>query len=557
MAKDRFVVGVDFGTLSGRAVVVRVSDGEEVGAAEHPYRHGVVESTLPATGEPLPPDWALQVPGDYLDVLRHAVPKAVAESGCRPEDVVGIATDFTACTVLPVAEDGTPLCEIPPFDRRPHAYVKLWKHHAAQPEADQITAVARERGEPWLGRYGGRISSEWELAKGLQILHEDPEIYERMSLFVEAADWIVWRLCGHYLRNACTAGYKGQFQDGHYPDREYFAALHPRFADFAESKLRGPIGRLGAAAGTLTPEAARWTGLAPTTTVAVGNVDAHATAAAANTLQSGQMVAIMGTSTCHIMNWDRLVEIPGICGVVWEGVVPGMWGYEAGQSGVGDIFRWFVETHLPPEYHAAAERQNLSPYDYLASLAARKPAGSNGLVALDWHNGNRSVLVDHELSGVLVGLTLSTRPEDVYRAYVEATAFGMKVILDTFAEYGLGVRELVAAGGLSKEPFIMQIYADVLDMPISILEATNGSALGAAIHAAVAAGEYPNIYEAAEAMNKTRRDVYRPRPTEAAVYRERYHDYLLLHDYFGREKREVLRALRRARHVGDVSRDTQ
>ncbi|MCL6538737.1 MAG: ribulokinase, partial [Acidothermus sp.] len=292
-------------------------------------------------------------------------------------------------------------------------------------------------------------------------------------------------------------------------------------------------------------------------TVAVGNVDAHATAAAANTLQSGQMVAIMGTSTCHIMNWDRLVEIPGICGVVWEGVVPGMWGYEAGQSGVGDIFRWFVETHLPSEYHAAAERQNLSPYDYLASLAARKPAGSNGLVALDWHNGNRSVLVDHELSGVLVGLTLSTRPEDVYRAYVEATAFGMKVILDTFAEYGLGVRELVAAGGLSKEPFIMQIYADVLDMPISILETTNGSALGAAIHAAVAAGEYPNIYEAAEAMNKTRRDVYRPRPTEAAVYRERYHDYLLLHDYFGREKREVLRALRRARHVVDVSRDRQ
>ncbi|MFE1833255.1 ribulokinase, partial [Streptomyces sviceus] len=331
------VVGVDFGTLSGRAVVVRVRDGEELASAEHVYPHAVLDRELP-DGTRLPPDWALQVPSDYIDVLRHAVPAALAAAGVRPEQVIGIGTDFTACTVLPVLADGTPLCELPEYTARPHAYVKLWRHHAAQGQADRINALAAETKEPWLQRYGGKISSEWEFAKALQVLEEDSEIYHRMERWLEAADWIVWRLCGTYVRNACTAGYKGQYQDGAYPSRAYLEALAPGFAGFVTEKLDHPIGALGARAGHLTAEAAAWTGLPEGIAVCVGNVDAHVTAPAAGAVEPGQMVAIMGTSTCHVMSSDQLGVVPGMCGVVDGGILPGLWGYEAGQSGVGDIF---------------------------------------------------------------------------------------------------------------------------------------------------------------------------------------------------------------------------
>lgn len=345
---DALVVGVDFGTLSGRAVVVRAADGAELGSAVHAYPHAVVTDALP--GRPdlrLPPDWALQVPSDYVDVLRHAVPGAVAAAGVDPARVVGIATDFTACTMVPTLRDGTPLNEVPDLADEPHAYTKLWRHHAAQPQANRINALAAERGESWLPRYDGFISSEWEFAKGLQILEEAPAVYARTERWVEAADWIVWQLCGRYVRNACSAGYKGILQDGAYPGRDFLGALNPAFAGFAETKVAHEIGELGTVAGTLTAEAAGWTGLPEGIAVAVGNVDAHVTAAAANAVRPGQMVAIMGTSTCHVMSSDVLREVPGMCGVVDGGIVSGLWGYEAGQSGVGDIFGWFVEHGVP------------------------------------------------------------------------------------------------------------------------------------------------------------------------------------------------------------------
>ncbi|MFC7265406.1 ribulokinase [Streptomyces lutosisoli] len=443
------VVGVDFGTLSGRAVVVRVRDGAELGTAEHAYTHAVLDRELP-DGTRLPPDWALQIPSDYLDVLRHAVPEALSRAGVRPEQVIGVGTDFTACTVLPVLADGTPLSELPDLTGRPHAYVKLWRHHAAQGHADRINALAAERKEPWLARYGGKISSEWEFAKALQVLEEDPEIYRRTERWVEAADWIVWQLCGTYVRNACTAGYKGQLQDGSYPSRDYLAALNPDFADFVTGKLDQPIGELGAPAGTLTAEAAAWTGLPEGITVCVGHVDAHVTAPAAGAVEPGQMVAIMGTSTCHVMSSDQQAAVPGMCGIVDGGILPGLWGYEAGQSGVGDIFAWFVRNGLPAGYAERAASLGRSAHEHLTALAAEQKVGEHGLIALDWHSGNRSVLVDHDLSGVLVGLTLSTRPEDIYRALLEATAFGTRTIIDAFEAADVPVEELIIAGGLTK-----------------------------------------------------------------------------------------------------------
>lgn len=547
MSGDRFVIGVDFGTLSGRALVVRVDDGAEVGTAAHEYDHGVMDTALAATGGELPPDWALQVPDDYRNVLRRAVPAAVEAAGIDPSSVIGIAADFTASTPMPVVADGTPVCEVDGFERRPHAYVKLWKHHAAQPWADRINATAAERNESWLARYGGFISSEWQYAKALQVLDEDPAVYDHTDLWVEAGDWITWQLCGTFVRNACAAGYKGIFQDGSFPSAEFEAALHPDFAGFAAAKLAGPIGQLGHRAGVLTSEAAAWTGLPAGIPVAVGNVDAHVTAPAARAVEPGQMLAIMGTSTCHVMNHDDLVEVPGMCGVVDGGIVRGTFGYEAGQSGVGDIFAWFVEHFVPPEYHADAARNGLSIHDHLSRLAFVDPPGAHGLISLDWFNGNRSVLVDTALSGIVVGATLGTRPEHVYRALLESTAFGARVIVETFRHAGVPVEEFVVAGGLLRNELLMQLYADVLDMPLSTIGSEQGPALGAAIHAAVAAGAYPDVLAASERMGRVERAAYRPDPAAAATYDRMFDEYRTLHDYFGRGANDVMKRLRQLR----------
>jgi L-ribulokinase len=545
--QDACVVGVDFGTLSGRAVVVRVGDGTELGSAVHDYANAVIERELPATGKPLPPQWALQDPDDWLEVLRRAVPAAVQAAGIAPDQVIGIATDFTASTPLPVLADGTPLCRLPDLADRPHAYPKLWKHHAAQAQADRINALAAERGEPWLARYGGRISAEWEFAKALQILEEDPEIYERMDRWVEGADWIVWQLCGEETRNTCTAGYKAIFQDGGYPSEDYLRALDERFADFVADKIGGPLADLGARAGALTAQAAEWTGLPEGIAVAVGNVDAHVTAPAARAIEPGQMLMIMGTSTCHVMNGDELAEVPGMCGVVDGGIVPGLWGYEAGQTGVGDIFAWFVDNAVPPRYHDEARERGLDVHGYLSELAGQQEVGQHGLIALDWNNGNRSVLVDHDLSGLILGLTLSTRAEDVYRALIEATAFGTRKIIETFEASGLPVRELFVAGGLLRNPVIMQIYADVTRHALHLIDSDQGPALGSAMHAAVAAGAYPDIHAASVAMGKVRRDVYAPDEARAGAYDALYEHYSRLHDHFGRGGDDVMHALRHIR----------
>ena len=518
-----YVVGVDFGTLSGRALLVRVSDGSEVATAVHPYSSAVIS--------PLP-DWALQDPEDYRAVLRHAVPQVL--KGIDPSEVIGIGIDFTACTVLPTLRDGTPLCELPEFRNRHHSWVKLWKHHAAQPHADRINSVAAERGETWLPRYGGKISSEWQYAKALQLLEEDPEIYSRAERWIEAADWIIWQLCGSESRNVCTAGYKGVYQDGSYPSREYLAALNPEFAGFAEEKLAHPLSQLGDRAGSLTAQAAAWTGLPEGIAVAVANVDAHVTAPAARAIKPGSLLAVMGTSTCHVVNGERLAEVPGMCGVVKGGIAPGLWGYEAGQSGVGDIFAWFTDTFG-------------FDHDRLTALAAAQKPGAHGLLALDWNNGNRSVLVDHHLSGVLIGQTLATKPEDIYRALMEATAFGTRVIIEAFESSGVPVNDLTAAGGLIRNTFLMQMYSDITGRQVNIVASEQAPALGSAMHAAVAAKAYPDIFAATEAMGSPRAAVYHPDPAATAVYDKLFAEYRTLHDYFGRGDNEVLHRLRTLR----------
>ncbi len=537
--QETYAVGVDFGTESGRALVVRVSDGLELGSAVTEYRSGVIDREL--SGQPLPQGWALQDPEDYLEVFRRAVPEALRRSGVDPASVIGIGIDFTSCTILPTRADGTPLCRLPQFRGNPHAWVKLWKHHAAQPQADRLNALAAERAEAWLGRYGGKLSSQWLLAKSLQVLEEAPEVYRAAERILEAGDWVVWQLCGRELRSACPAGYKAAYQGGRYPSAEFLGSLHPDFAGLP-AKLQADPAPLGSRAGGLSAEAAAWTTLPPGTPVAVANVDAHATVPAAGVVEPGRMVAIMGTSTCHMVLSERLAEIPGMCGVVDGGIIPGLYGYEAGQSGVGDIFAWAVRNAAPAEFtaagmeaaHAALERE----------AAAQRP-GEHGLLALDWINGNRSVLVDAELSGVILGLTLASRAPDIYRALIEATAYGTRVIVEAFRRGGVPVEEYVVAGGLKRNQLLMQIYADVLGMPLSVNTSEQGPALGSAMHAAVAAGAYPDIRAAARRMGKVERGVYQPVPAHRSVYDQLYREYLTLHDYFGRGGNPVMKRLRR------------
>ncbi len=550
---EHYTIGVDFGTESGRAVVVRVGDGAELASAVTPYRDGVIDRTLPGTSQPLGDEWALQNPLDYLHVLQTAVPEAIRKSGIDAGRVAGIGIDFTACTMLPVKADGTPLMALPEFSANPHAWVKLWKHHAAQPHADRINAVAAARGEAWLPRYGGRISSEWFLAKALQILEEAPEIYRAADRLIEAADWVIWRMCGVETRNTCTAGYKANFQDGAYPTPAYLGALNPGFADLVAAKLSTTLAPLGGRAGDLTPEAAGWVGLPPGIAVAVANVDAHVTVPAAGVVEPGRLVAIMGTSTCHMLLGDRLTEVPGMCGVVDGGIVPGLYGYEAGQSGVGDIFAWFVKHAVPAAYTdqnggggAGGLAGSGAAHEALEREAAAQQPGEHGLLALDWWNGNRSVLVDANLSGMLVGMTLATRAPDIYRALIESTAFGTRLIVENFERCGVPVRELVIAGGLQKNQLLMQIYADVTGRPLSLVDSEQGPALGSAMHAAVAAGLYPGIADAAARMGRIRRNVYTPNPTAARVYDRLYADYVLLHDYFGRGANDVMKRLKQS-----------
>ena len=546
---SKYTIGLDYGTLSGRAVLVEVGTGREVASAMLDYPHAVMDTSLPC-GKKLGHDWALQHPQDYIDVLTHTIPAVLKESGVNPQDVIGIGTDFTACTVLPVKDDGTPLCLLREFAENPNAYIKLWKHHAAQDKANRLNEIAEARGEKWLQNYGGKISSEWLFPKLWQVLEEAPEVYEAMDHFVEAADWIVWQLTGVQTRNSCCAGYKALYnKKTGYPDKAFFRALDPRLENVIEEKLSCPVTPLGQKAGSLTADMAKKLGLKEGTAVSIGNVDAHVCVPAVGIDAPGQLLAIMGTSTCHILMGTEEHQVPGMCGVVEDGVMPGFAGYEAGQSCVGDHFAWFVDNCCPASYQEAAKAKGISIHQYLTELASTQKVGEHGLLALDWWNGNRSVLVDVDLTGLMLGMTLQTKPEDMYRALIESTAYGTRMIVENYRENGVAVEAYYASGGISqKNAMLMQIYADVLNIEIKIAGAEQGPALGSAIFAAVAAGKaaggYDDVFTAARDMGQVKDLVYKPIAENAKAYDLLFAEYRTLHDYFGRGANDVMKRLK-------------
>ncbi len=533
----RLAVGLDFGTESARMVLVDVETGREGGEAVHPYRHGVLVRALP-DGTPLPPDWALQHPGDYLEATESLLWQAAAAAG--DHTIVGIGLDFTSCTVLPVTEEGTPLCLLPDYAGEPHAWVKLWKHHGAQRQADRLNALR----PAFLDLYGGRTSSEWLHAKALQILEEAPTLFAACERFIEAGDWIVWQLTGEEVRSICQAGYKAHWQpDAGYPGAALLASLHPDFPALLE-KLAEPH-PVGTRAGGLTPPWAERTGLPAGLPVAVALIDAHAAIPGLGVGEPGKLVMVMGTSTVHLLLSRYKAAIAGISGVVGESVLPGLYAYEAGQAATGDAVEWWVGTLA----WAAGGRTD-GVFSALEREAAAIPPGAAGLLALDWWNGSRTPLVNADLSALLAGLTVTSRPPEIFRAIVEATALGTRQVIEVF-EAGEGVErvtELRTCGGLTRSALVMQIYADATGRTLHASSTPQASARGAAVYGALAAGAegggFDDPTEALQYMGVRDFREFRPDPTARVRYDLLYTLYRELHRHFGEGGTSLLRRLK-------------
>jgi L-ribulokinase len=551
---DFYALGLDFGTESVRAVLLDLETGALTATAVAPFPNGVIDRSLPGAEALLPHEWALQDSNDWLTSMERATREALATAGVEAASVKGIGIDFTACTILPTTSDGTPLHVLEAHQAEPHAWPKLWKHHAAQPEADRVNAVAGQRGETWLPRYGGRVSSEWVLAKALEVLNEAPEVYAAAECIVEGADWVVWQLTGSLARNACAAGYKAMWHKGDgYPSADFLAALNPGLENLYTSKVGGHVLAPGRVVGGLTSEWARRLGLAEGTPVASPIIDAHAAVLGGGVSGPETLFIVMGTSSCHLLLSEQEVLVEGMSGVVEDGIVPGLFGYEAGQAGVGDIFAWFVRSGVPPAYREELSGRGQhgddagSIHDILSERAAALTPGESGLLALDWWNGCRTPLVDADLSGVILGYTLETTPEAIYRALIEATAFGTRLIIDAFTQAGLRVDRVRVSGGLSRNDLLTGIYADVTGLPFEICATEQASGVGAAMLGAVAGGVFDGVAKAVRTLAQPPARTVTPRTSHRAPYDALYEQYLRLVDLFGRDPDSPLKQLRALR----------
>jgi L-ribulokinase len=549
-----YAIGLDFGTAAARTLLLDLASGEEVALCELPYAHGVIDKILPGTGEHLGVDWSLHDPDDYIPVLKQGISEVLSAVPGAARHVIGIGLDATCCSVLPVTADGVPLCRLERWRSHPHAWLKLWKHHAAQNVASRLYQVAAERQEPFLARCGGRISSEWYFSKLIEMWLEDRPVYDATASYLEVADWLVWYLCGSLRRAAAPAAYKALWsaREG-LPPASFFQAAFPGF-DHPAEKLGHEFFPLGAPAGQLRPELAAGLGLPGTVAVAVGNIDAFASFPGAGAQGPGVFFMAIGTSACDLVVHDEQILLPGITGVAKDGIMPGLYGYEAGEAATGDMLGWYAATLAAAGGQApGGEHPAGSLLDQLETKAARFAPGETGLVALDWWNGNRSVLADADLSGIIAGLTLQTGPAEIYRALLEAIAYGNTLILDNFTQAGFELTEIIACGGIAeKSPLLMQLIADVSGRPVSVPAspqvAARGSALFGAVAAGVEAGGFASIAQATRALRPGEARSYSPEAKASATYREIYGIFKALHDALGRDHPEWLHQLKRLKH---------
>ena len=437
--------------------------------------------------------------------------------------------------MLPVFSDNTPLCFFERFSDNPHAYVKLWKHHGAQAEADEINRFAEKTGKRWLGNYGGKVSSEWMHPKLLETLRRAPEVFDEADAFIEAGDFVCRLLTGENRRSVSFAAYKALWnaEDG-FPEDEFFTVLDPRLSGVYDSKLSREVLPVDSVFGYINEKGSALTGLPEGVAVACPVIDAHAALPALKVTGEGTLALVLGTSGVQMINSAKRLEIGGIGGLAKNAVVPGLYTYEAGQACFGDAFDWFAKNLVPAAYEEEARKSGMGIHEFLTEKAKRLEIGESGLVALDWFGGNRSTLNNADLSGLILGLTLTTSPEEIYRAVIEAAVFGARAIMENYENGGFEIREITAGGGISrKNPFIMQMFSDVCGKPINISASKNETCLGTAIFASVAAGIYPDIAVAAQKLGKVRSEVYLPNFENTVKYNRLYSEYIRLYEYFG------------------------
>lgn len=541
---QKYSIGLDYGTLSARAVLAKVDTGEIVAESIYGYQDAVIEHFLPGTDISIPDDYALQNPRDYQNALEALLSDVWSKAKIDPADVIGIGVAFTSCTILAVDEDFTPLCYKDEFKKNPHSWVKLWKHHGGQWEADRINAVAKERQDPSFAVFNYKINSENMYPKMYETFRKAPEVYNATYRFIEGADWIVYLLTGNERRSKCMASYKAAWDEERgYPSKDFFAALDPGFADVTD-KL-GPVFSIDGCAGVLKEEVGKKVGLPGGIAVGIGNTDAHVTVPAVGVTAPGTMVMIMGTSLCHMTLAENHAIIPGTLGLMKDGILPGFYGLEAGQSAVGDIFDWYGSRFASYECASTAAEENKTILAVMNENSEKIEPGSSGLLAIDWWNGNRSMLANANLTGMILGMNLSTTNEEIYRALIEATAYGTRTVVEAIQEYGIKIDRIVACGGLShKARLVMQIFSDVLNMPIWISATRQTTSLGAAMYGTIAAGSenggYDSIYEASGKMSRVESTPYMPQPKNVAIYDKLYAQYKNLHQFFGVDHPEIM-----------------
>jgi L-ribulokinase len=531
-----YAIGLDYGTNSVRCLIVDVRNGDELGTAVWNYATGSMGIILDRSDHNV----ARQNPADYLKGLEITIKQALAQAAKNskrfsPDQVVGIGVDTTGSTPIPVDENGTPLAMLKQFKSNPNAAVWLWKDHTGYAEAAKITELAGQMHPEYLAKCGGIYSSEWFFSKVLHCLNVDKKVYNAACTWVEHADWIPAVLTGtdhptQIKRCRCAAGHKAMFNDqwGGYPARDFLTKLDPKLGKLSDS-LPSTTYTIADKAGDLTAAWAKKLGLPAGIPVAIGAFDAHLGGVGAG-ITKGTLVKIIGTSTCDMSVWpnsDKVADVPGICGIVDGSILPGYWGLEAGQSAVGDIFNWFVNYVQPGGKQAGSHEE-------LTKKAAKLKPGQSGLLALDWNNGNRTILVDQRLTGLLIGQTLHTQPEEIYRALIEATAFGALTIINRFEEYGVKIKQVVNCGGIAeKNPMLMQIYADITGREMKISRSAQTCALGSAIAAAVVGGAHKSYTAAQKAMCGLKKTTFKPSRAGHKVYQQLYVLYKQLHDTLG------------------------
>lgn len=548
MERKKYTIGMDFGSLSCRAILVDSEDGTIVAERESVYAHGVMTETLP-DGTRLPPMWVLQDPRDYESCIYSLLPGLLQDSGIDKEQVATVGVDATASTVLCLDEKLRPMCCNDRFSWRIHAWPKMWKHHADAKEAADITERARLAGGEYIESCGGTVGAEFMLPKLLQCFREDRALFDSSYTFMELGDWITSLLTGHKCRSASMLAGKMLWDASRgYPSKSFLNGVEPGFGDALYEKQDREDTRIaypGECVGLLCAQAAKQTGLPEGIPVSASQMDGYAGLPGCGVYRSGRLMLVLGTSSGYMLLDDMNRTIPGLCASIPNSMMKGYMCHAAGQSSGGDMLGWYMENMLPGSYERKARDAGMDLHSYLSLLASGHSAAQSRLIALDWFNGNKTPLNNFRLSGLIVGLDMSTRPEEIYRALIEASAFGAKVIIDLIKNSGTSINSVVVSGGISrKNPFLMQVYADVLGCPLEVCGSAQAAAQGSAVYAAAAGGLYPDVPSAVIAMGGKPEKTYMPRQEETLAYAALFEEYKRLYDYFGRGENPVMERLK-------------